>query len=98
MWHRGLLRDLIIVFLCGGLLFGVGVWVGQSNEPVTVHAQSPTPEGYFPYGISSAAYGNGHWYALKLNHQSGEVWVLDSRNGSSDDKWKILPEEKRRNT
>ena len=39
--HR--LKDLIIVCLCGGLLFVAGIWVGKSDNPVTVHAQSTYP-------------------------------------------------------
>ena len=87
--HR--LRDLIVVFLCGGLLFGLGVWMGQSNEPVTVHAQAPYPGDR--YQIFHNPYGNQSWYALKFDRQTGDVLVFDARRGSEDDEWVIYPEK-----
>ncbi len=84
------LRDLIIVFLCGGLLFGLGVWMGQSNEPVTVHAQAPSPGDR--YQVVHNPYAGDSWYALKLDLQTGDTWVFDAEDGGADDKWKRRPE------
>lgn len=86
------LKDLILVFLCGGLLFGLGVWVGQSNEPMTVQAQSTYPDRYL---VSHGAYG-GSWFAVKLDRQTGDVWVLDSQGDVTDDEWHLLPENDKR--
>lgn len=85
------LRDLIIVFLCGGLLFGLGVWMGQSNEPVTVHAQSAIDR----YQIFHNPYHEG-WYALKHDRQTGETWTLSGDKGAEDDEWFLLPEKDKR--
>ena len=84
------LRDLILVFFCGGLLFGVGVWVERSNNPVTVHAQAPYPGDR--YQIFHNPYAGDSWYALKLDLQTGDTWIFDAEDGGADDKWKQRPE------
>ena len=84
------LRDLALVFVCGGLLFGLGVWIGQSTDPLIAHAQSTAPTG--GYTLFSSPYGSRSWYALKYNHRTGDVWVLDAERGSEDDEWTLLPE------
>ena len=79
------LRNLTLVFVCGGLLFGLGVWIGQSTDPLIAHAQSTSPVG--DYILFSSPYGEDSWYALKYNHGTGDVWVLDARKGVEDDEW-----------
>ena len=79
------LRDLTLVFVCGGLLFGLGVWIGQSTDPLIAHAQSTSPVG--DYILFSSPYGEDSWYALKYNQGTGDVWVLDARRGVEDDEW-----------
>jgi hypothetical protein len=88
------LKDLIVVFLCGGLLFGAGVWVGQSNAPVTVHAQAPDPGNR--YQVFHNPYAQDSWYALKLDLQTGDTWIFDAEDGGADDKWKLRPVEDER--
>jgi hypothetical protein len=87
------LRDLIVVFLCGGVLFGLGVWMGQSNEPVTVHAQVPYPGDR--YEIFHNPFGSNSWYALKHDRQTGETWVLSGAYPERND-WMLLPEDDKR--
>ncbi len=84
------LRDLTLVFVCGGLLFGLGVWIGQSTDPLIAHAQSTSLGG--DYLLFSSPYGKSSWYALKYNLKTGDVWVLDAERGSEDDEWLLLPE------
>ena len=89
------LKDLIVVFLCGGLLCGLGVWIGQSNDPVTVHAQASNPGNR--YQIFHNSYAGDSWYALKLDLQTGDTWIFDAEDGGADDKWKLRPEEDQSN-
>ena len=79
------LRNLTLVFVCGGLLFGLGVWIGQSTNPIITHAQSTSSAG--DYILFSSPYGEDSWYALKYNRGTGDVWVLDARRGVEDDEW-----------
>jgi len=84
------LKNLTLVFVCGGLLLGLGVWIGQSTDPLIAHAQSTAPAG--DYTLFSSPYGSQSWYALKYNLRTGDVWVLDARKGVEDDEWLLLPE------
>ena len=81
------LRDIIVAFSCGGLLLGLGVWVGQLDEPVTVHAQSAVDR----YQVFHNPYAGDSWYALKLDTQTGDTWIYDAEDGGADDKWKLRP-------
>jgi len=86
------LRDLMLVFVCGGLLFGLGVWTGQSVDPFSVHAQSQADR----YEIYHNPFGAGSFYALKFDRQTGDLWILSANKGAEDDAWLLLPEEDKR--
>ena len=87
------LRDLMLLFVCGGLLFGFGVWTGQYTQPDTVQAQSSSDYPNDRYEIYHNPFGQQPWYALKFDRQTGEVWVLSADRGASDDEWLLLPEK-----
>ncbi len=86
-------RDLMLALVSGGLLFGSGVWTGQSIDPLAVHAQSQTDR----YEIYHNPFGTQSWYALKHDRQTGDTWVLSVDKEADDDEWLLLPEEDKRN-
>ena len=86
------LKDLLLAFLCGGLLFALGVWTEQQRHPRTVRAQSNTPsEEYLRYEVQSHA-SVDNWYAIKLDRKTGQVWTYDAEGRGSDDDWHLRPE------
>ncbi len=90
------LRDLMLLFVCGGLLFGFGVWTGQYTQPETVQAQSSSDYPNGRYGIYHNSFGPQSFYALKIDRQTGEVWVLSANKGAGGDEWVLLPEKDKR--
>ena len=41
--------------------------------------------------VYASPYAEGLWFAVKHNRMTGETLVLDSRGGSNDDQWRLLP-------
>ncbi len=85
-------RDLMLALVSGGLLFGSGVWTGQSIDPLAVHAQSQADR----YEIYHNPLGTNRWYTLKHDRQTGDTWVLSGKGGADNDEWLLLPEKDKR--
>ena len=86
------LRDLLLAFLCGGLVFALGMATEKYSRPLAVQAQSgPSGEESLRYEVQSNA-STDNWYALKLDRKTGEVWTFDAEGRGSDDDWHLRPE------
>ncbi len=82
------LKDGLVGFLLGGLVFLAGMWMGSSPESALAHDTHGDR-----YMIYTSPYDEHSWYALKLDRTTGEVLVLDAKKGSGGDKWKLIPQE-----
>ena len=80
------IKDLILVMMIGTLLFGLGVWVDQSDTSV-VHAQSGDP---YRYQLVNGTYGEQRCYAIKLDRQTGNTEILTVVKDCGNDKWRLL--------
>ena len=87
-------KDLILAMLFGALLFGLGMWVSQSDT--VVQAQGGEPDRYQLAHGSYSSTDTQRFYAIKLDRQTGETQVLSVKGHASDDKWMLLPLEDKR--
>ena len=81
------LKDCLVGFLLGGLVFLAGVWAATPRQSVQAQEYGDR------YIIHTSPYDEHSWYALHLDRQTGEVWVLDAKKGAGGDKWKLVRRE-----
>jgi hypothetical protein len=82
------LRHFAVVVSCVVVGIVVGLILASGR---TVNAQAENPGRWQLY---HGSYGQQSIYAIKLNAQTGEAWVLTVKGGAdNNDAWRKLPEE-----
>jgi hypothetical protein len=96
------LRDVLAGFILGTAFSLVMTWFGMIQIPdpaVYAQAQSvpmQTAPADSRFTLAAGAYGEDSFYAVKVDQQTGQTWVLTGKKGATDDEWIILPEKDKR--
>ena len=92
-------KDLILAMLFGAMLFGLGMWVSQSDTVVEAQGSGmPVLKRYDPdrYQFGFGTYGQQSIYAFRFDRQTGDTQVLTHTGNKNKDKWVSYPFEDKR--